>query len=277
MTIRLGSSSFFVRGFHLSLLRHGTIEPNNELTIATEDGNLFDPNAVKILDSDGVFIGHIAIEQSQGFRDVMRKSRALDIQMRVNFSRTEQETITKPNGSRYQATRVVISVHYFLHCHLHLYAQKFHGIKNVLETNSFLFAQGEKPSPSVVDNADIVLDMTCKRLADDCTALQAKNKRLKIDLIKCETTVLSQKEIIDQYRNAALLQRSLCEERQYGTVTMSLLISEKEAMPDVKWRPVASAILYNESGTVVMNNGDIVYKQTFYQVKKEGIFNRLIR
>ena len=96
-------------------------------------------------------------------------------------------------------------------------------------------------------------------------------------LVKSEATILSQKDIIDQYRNAALLQRCLEEERQSGTVTMSQLISEKEVMSDVKWRPVASTILHNKSGTVALYKGDIVYKQTFYQLKKEGLFNRWIR
>ena len=140
MTIPLGESSLFVRGFHLSPLRHGTIDPADQLVITIEDGNPYDPNAIKISDSAGIFIGHIAIEQSQGFRVVLRKSAALDTQVRATFVRTEQETVTKPNGSRYQATRVVLSVQYSLqHCHLDSYAQKIIGIKKALEKNGFQF------------------------------------------------------------------------------------------------------------------------------------------
>ena len=58
---------------------------------------------------------------------------------------------------------------------------------------------------------------------------------------------------------------------------MSMILHEEEVMPDVKWRAVASAILYDKSGTVVMYQGDVVFKQTFHQVKREGIFNRWIR
>ena len=56
-----------------------------------------------------------------------------------------------------------------------------------------------------------------------------------------------------------------------------LLRSEIEAMLGVNWLPVASTILYSKSGTVMMHKGDIVFKQTFYQLKKVGIFNRWIR
>ena len=58
---------------------------------------------------------------------------------------------------------------------------------------------------------------------------------------------------------------------------MFLLQSEIEAMPGVNWLPVASTILYSKSGTVMMHKGDIVFKQTFYQLKKVGIFNRWIQ
>ena len=207
---------------------------------------------------------------------MLRESKALDIDVQANFFRTEKETIIKTTGSRYQATRVVLLVHYSLRCHLDLYSQKLRGIKKAVEENGFLFVESEQSLPPVADSGNQVLVGNCKRLADDCTVLQTKNKRLKIDMIKSERTILSQTEIIDQFRKAGILQRSLDEERQYGTVVMSMLIAEEEAIPDVKWRPVASAILYNKSGNVVMYKGDVVFKQTFHQLKKEGIFNRWI-
>jgi len=38
----------------------------------------YDPNAVKITNGEDVFIGHIAIQQPQGFRSMLRESAALD-------------------------------------------------------------------------------------------------------------------------------------------------------------------------------------------------------
>ena len=38
--------------------------------IAMEDDNSFDPNAVKISNGDGIFVGHVAIEQSHVFRSM---------------------------------------------------------------------------------------------------------------------------------------------------------------------------------------------------------------
>ena len=124
MDFHLGESPLFVRGFHLSLLQHGSIKPAEQLSITPEDNNSFNPNAVKISNIDRVFVGHIAIEQSCRFRSMLRKSAALDIQVVANFVRTEKETVTKPNGARYQATRVVVSIHYSARCHLDLYDQK---------------------------------------------------------------------------------------------------------------------------------------------------------
>jgi len=56
-------------------------------------------------------------------------------------------------------------------------------------------------------------------------------------------------------------------------VMMYLLQSEIKIMSDVKWRPVASTILYDESGAVMVYKGDIVYKQIFHQLKKDMIQN----
>ena len=114
-------------------------------------------------------------------------------------------------------------------------------------------------------------------MADDGAALQAEKKRLKIGKTEYEMTLLLQKEMIEHYQNAVLLQESLDDQRKNGTVVMSQLRSEHNAMPNVKWRPVASAILYSISGAVRMFNDDIVFKQTFYQLKRDGIFNRWIR
>ena len=47
--------------------------------IAMEDDNSFDPNAIKILNGDGIFVGHDDIEQSCGFRSMLRESTALDV------------------------------------------------------------------------------------------------------------------------------------------------------------------------------------------------------
>ena len=175
--------------------------------------NPYDLNAVQIFDSAGVIIGRIAIEQSRGFRSVLRESKALDIDVQANFFCIEKETIIKTTGSCYQATRVVLLVHYSLRCHLDLYSQKLRGIKKAVEENGFLFVESKQSLPPVADSGNQVLVGNCKRLADDCTVLQTKNKRLKIDMIKSERTILSQKEIIDQFQKASLLQRSLDGER----------------------------------------------------------------
>ena len=118
-----------------------------------------------------VIIGRIAIEQSRGFRSVLRESKALDIDVQANFFRTEKETIIKTTGSRYEATQVVLLVHYSLCCHLDLYSQKLRGIKKAVEENGFLFMESEQSLPPVADSANQVLDGNCKRLADDCTAI----------------------------------------------------------------------------------------------------------
>jgi len=150
-----------------------------------------------------------------------------------------------------------------------LYNQKLSSIKIAVEENGFLFVQSERPIPSAP--SAVVRD------TPQIIALQAENKRIKIGRTESETTLLSQKEMIGHYQNAGLLQRSLDDQRQNGTVVMSQLQSEHNAMPNVKWRPVASAILYSISGAVRMFNNDIVFKQTFYQLKRDGIFNRWIR
>ena len=95
MDTYLRESTLFVRGLHLSPLG-GKIEFDDRLMITTEDNNPYDPNAVKITNREGVFVGHIAIQQSQGFRSMLRVSTAPDIQVSASFVWAEEETITKP-------------------------------------------------------------------------------------------------------------------------------------------------------------------------------------
>ena len=173
MMIPLGELTIFVLGFHLSPLRHGTIDPTDQLQITVEDGNKHDRNAVQIFDGTGVDIGHIAVEQSHGFRSVLRESRALAIDVEANFVRTEDETVIKANGSRYQGRRVVLSVTYSLRSHLDSYSQKLSGIKKAVEESGFLFTENKQSLPPVAGSENQVSDGNCKRLADDYTVLQA--------------------------------------------------------------------------------------------------------
>ena len=101
MKIHLGESSLFFRGFHFSPLQHGSIKPAGQLLITLEDDNPFDLNTDKISNGGGVFVGHVAIEQSCGFRSMLRNSTALDIQVQANFVWTEQEAITMPYLTAY--------------------------------------------------------------------------------------------------------------------------------------------------------------------------------
>ena len=89
LAFHLRELSLFVRDFHLSPLRHGQIQPAEKLMIAIEDNNSFDLNAVKITNRAGVFVGHIAVDQSRGFRSMLCKSTALDIQVQANSIWTE--------------------------------------------------------------------------------------------------------------------------------------------------------------------------------------------
>ena len=107
--------------------------------IAIEDQNSFDLNAVKITNRAGVFVGHIAVNQSHGFRSMLRESTLLDIQVQANCFWTEKEIITKHNSSRYHATRVVTSIHYSALCNLDLYDQKVTAIIKAADSNGFLF------------------------------------------------------------------------------------------------------------------------------------------
>ena len=96
-----------------------------------------------------------------------------------------------------------------------MYNKKLSGIKIAVEENGFLFVQSERPIPSAP--SAVVRD------THQIIALQAENKCLKIDRTESETILLSQKEMIEQYQNTGLLQRSLDDQRKNGTVVMSQL------------------------------------------------------
>ena len=86
------------------------------------------------------------------------------------------------------------------------------------------FSQSERPRTLAADkDTHRVIEAKYKCLASDCTALQAKNKRLKIETIQYETTLSTQKGIVDLYTNVGLLQQNLDEQRESGTVMMFLL------------------------------------------------------
>ena len=57
--IHLGESTIFVRGLHLSPLCSDT-DFEEKLAI-TPDNNPYDPNDIKIMNGEGIFVGHIAI------------------------------------------------------------------------------------------------------------------------------------------------------------------------------------------------------------------------
>ncbi len=144
MHFLLGTTNLFVRGLHVSSIK-GQIEFREELVLELEDGNVHDSNAIKVSNSHGVFIGHVAREQTVPFRNLLRKSVDLNIQTEVIFIRTEREEIKKTNGSRYQSDRTVIQIEFFARCSLGQHQHKIDEIAMASQSTDIVFVRSTTP------------------------------------------------------------------------------------------------------------------------------------
>ena len=79
MHFLLGTANIFVRVLHVSSIK-GQIELREELVLELEDGNVHDSNVIKVSNSHGVFVGHVAREQAVPFQNLLQKSVDLDVQ-----------------------------------------------------------------------------------------------------------------------------------------------------------------------------------------------------
>ena len=110
-----------------------------------------------------------------------------------------------------------------------------------------------------------------KRQSGHVSAIQQENKRLKQKLAECQSS-------LTRLQKAAIFQQSL--ERSAvasGEVVMLQTRAEAKIMAGVVWRPVASSLVFDENGNVESKGGRFVYRQTYCQLRKCGVFNRWIR
>ncbi len=189
----------------------------------------------------------------------------LRVEVSARFVRTENESITKKNGSRYQAMRLIASVQFSTRSSGETFVDQQSKIAVALKVGggTIDFVAADTPAPPAA--------ALSKRQSEEITALQQENKRLKQDLAESQSS-------LSQSRRAAIFQQSL--ERSAaaaGEVIMLQTKAEAQVMSGVKWRPVATTIVFDANGSVESRGGHFVYKRTYYQLRKCGYFDRWIR
>ena len=85
-------------------------ERSQAFHLRRERDNLYDPNAVVVLTTDGKHVNRIAWEISEACSDLMRAEDTHDFQIRAFYDHFEEEVVIKRSGARYTATRIVIKL-----------------------------------------------------------------------------------------------------------------------------------------------------------------------